>query len=628
MTWLYTLLFAGMVFSSTGDTITDRSNIYSNLNAPTKVVLVDETEKFEQNYPLSANGRVSVSNVNGSITVEAWDRNEVRLEATKVADSKETLQSVEIQIDAKPDHFSVETDYHWNTGRDGGWGRGRKMEVHFKLMVPRGAVLDEIETVNGSVVVSNFTNQTKVSAVNGNVTANNLRGAASLSTVNGTVAADFERLDPASRISLETVNGTVNLALPSDSNATIKADSVNGDIGNDFGLPVRKGKYVGRDMYGKLGTGETQVRLESVNGKLWVARKKDGRSASPAVDLLPKKAADEDDDDWDDDGGSAAKVKVKVDADKLNKHIEKSIKEAEKEIRKDLEKMKPEVDIDVEAIQKAAVESVDVAKIREKARAEMDRQRAEMARARDAVWGGGTPAIERKTNTIPVKGVPKVTIDAKNCDIKVSGWDKQEVRYVVTKVGSSRASSPLSVVDEESKAGITLKVDTSGDSSFGDEDDVRVEVFVPKKSDLKIITDGEIRLDGITGEIDLQGGDEAINVRDSGGRLNLKSGDARVRILGFRGALDAVTGEGELFLEGDFDRISAVSSDGSVVVTLPANGNADIESDVSALRVHNMPAPESSRNGQWRFGSGGAKYKFTVGDGEVTVRNLASVRAN
>lgn len=619
MTWLYTLVLAGMVFSSTGDTVTDRSNIYSNLNAPTKVVLGDETEKLEQNYPLSANGRVSVSNVNGSITVEAWDKNEVRLEATKVADSKETLQSVEIEIDSKPDSFSVETDYHWNTGgKDGGWGRGRKLEVHFKLIVPRGAVLNEIETVNGSVVVSNFTNQTKVSAVNGNVTANNLRGAASLSTVNGTVAADFDRLEPTSKISLETVNGTVNLMLPSDSNATVKADSVNGEIGNDFGLPVRKGKYVGRDMYGKLGSGETQVKLESVNGKLWVGRKKDGRNASPAVNLLPQKANDDDDDDdWDTDGGSASKGKI--DTDKLNKHIEKSMRDAQKQVEKSLEK------IDVEAIRKAAEVSVDAEKIREKVRADMERHRAEMARARDAMWNGGAPSIERKTNTITVKGVPKITVDAKECNVKVTGWDKQEVRYVVTKVAASRATSPMTVVDEESKAGITIKV-TTDDSVYDDEDDIRVEVFVPKKSDMKIISEGEIRLDGITGEIDLQGGDDDINVRDSGGNLSIKGGDARVRIVGFKGALDATTGEGELFLEGDFDKISAVSSDGNVVVTLPANGNADIESDVSALRVNDMPVPKSSGEGQWRFGSGGAKYKFTVGDGEVTVRNLASIK--
>ena len=87
MSWLYSIVFAGLLFSSNGG-----NNVNTNTNMavqepPAAVSVQDETEKFEQTYPLSANGRVSVSNVNGSIVVEAWDRNEVHLEATKTAAS-------------------------------------------------------------------------------------------------------------------------------------------------------------------------------------------------------------------------------------------------------------------------------------------------------------------------------------------------------------------------------------------------------------------------------------------------------------------------------------------------------------------------------------------------------------
>ena len=67
-------------------------------------------------------------------------------------------------------------------------------------MVPRGAMLNEIETVNGSVTVSNFTNIIKISAVNGSVKATNIRGTASLSTVNGEVIADFDRLESGTKV--------------------------------------------------------------------------------------------------------------------------------------------------------------------------------------------------------------------------------------------------------------------------------------------------------------------------------------------------------------------------------------------------------------------------------------------
>ncbi|NOT48781.1 MAG: hypothetical protein HOP17_13660, partial [Acidobacteria bacterium] len=184
MSWLYSIIFAGLVFS--GDNAV-KENSPLPVAEPAAVVVQGETERFEQSYPLSANGRVSVSNVNGSIVVEAWDKNEVRLEAVKTADTKEALADVQIKVDSRADFLSVEADYDsWRRDRgDKGWKNRGKLEVQFKLSVPRTAVLNEIETVNGSVNVSNFTNLTKASAVNGNVNATNLRGTAYLETVNG-----------------------------------------------------------------------------------------------------------------------------------------------------------------------------------------------------------------------------------------------------------------------------------------------------------------------------------------------------------------------------------------------------------------------------------------------------------
>ncbi|MDQ3042703.1 MAG: DUF4097 family beta strand repeat-containing protein, partial [Acidobacteriota bacterium] len=267
MSWLYTIVFAGLMLSSEGSLPITTSNNYTDSKV-TNVIVVDETERFEQTYPLNAGGRVSVSNVNGSIVIDTWDRNEIKLEYVKTADAKESLGEVEIKIDALQDSFSVQSNYlDWK--RPGASGRTyNKLTVEYRLTVPRAAVLDEIETVNGSVSISNAGNMTKASAVNGEVRATNLRGTANLSTVNGTVVANFDQLQTGSRISLETVNGSVDLMIPSDTNATIKADTVNGSISNDFGLPVRKGEYVGRDLYGKVGSGDVQIRLNSVNGAL------------------------------------------------------------------------------------------------------------------------------------------------------------------------------------------------------------------------------------------------------------------------------------------------------------------------------------------------------------------------
>ena len=360
MTWLYTMLFAGLVFSSH----TNPGPSPNFANNPHGMVLVsgvkgDETQHFEQTYPLNANGRVSVSNVNGSITVDSWERNEVKVEYTKSADSKDRLDDVDVQIDSKPEFLKIETDYgQWKRGSGDRWHNGGRLNVDIRLTVPGGAVLNEIETVNGSVSIANFRNIVKASAVNGSVSATNIRGTARLSTVNGELQVEMERLEAGSRISLETVNGKVNLLLPSDSNATLKADSVNGNISNEFGLPVRKGKYVGRDLYGRLGNGDVQIRLESVNGGLSIGRKKDGKNPSPATDLLPQK--DKDDEDWDNENDNDNDVSG-VEAAKINKEVAKAVKAQQKQTTKELAKAAKEIEMVQPEIAKITAESVEAA---------------------------------------------------------------------------------------------------------------------------------------------------------------------------------------------------------------------------------------------------------------------------
>ena len=622
MSWLYSIVFAGLLFGSNGEPTVNTSVGAAPQMAAPVAVAQDETERFEQSYPLSRNGNVSVSNVNGSVTVEAWDRDEVRLEATKIGDSKETLADVEIKVNATPDSFSVEAEYRglkWSDKRE---NRHRKLEVEFRLSVPRAAVLNEIETVNGSVTVSNFTNVTKVSAVNGSVSAMNLRGAASLSTVNGQVVADFDRVEGASKINLSTVNGQVNLTLPSDVNATLKADSLNGNITNDFGLPVRKGQYVGRDMYGRIGSGEAQIKLSSVNGGLTVTRKNDGRSPSPATNLLPNKKAD---DDWDGDIGRA------VDAAQIDREIARAVRESKRataEGLKEAEKAIENVGPMIEKIKIDEIKNLEKLRVNEKELQKKLKENMTPESLGPASWFPGSPVIEKKRDKFAVNGTPKVNVEARGCAVSVRGWDRPEVQYVVTELAGRRGQTST-VTENHTNSSLTLRV--VNDAGFANPgfrfnpERVRVEVFVPRKSNIKIATDGEIRLDGVSGNIELQGGDESINIRDVDGTLNLNADEAQVRVIGFSGSLVSQTACGDVYLEGDFKKLSAKATDGTVTLTVPTDANATLTSNTEIETEGIEVVREDERT--WKLGRGGSRYDFDFNDGKLVVRSTSSMNS-
>lgn len=645
MSWVISLVLAGLMISPGSNISVNTNNNFVNVNAP-QVVSLDETERFEQTYPLNANGKVSVSNVNGSITVEAWDRNEVRLEAVKTADTKEHLAEVQIKINALRDSFSVETDYgSWRRGESGTWKNKNydKLEVQYRLQVPRGAVLDEIETVNGSVTISNMTNSTKASAVNGNVRATNLRGTARISTVNGTTEADFDSLANTGQITLDTVNGKVLLTIPSDASATLRADTLNGQIVNDFGLPVRKGEYVGKDLYGKLGNGDLRIKLNSVNGDLMIKRKQDGKSVSPATNLLPQKNKDVDNDDDNDNDDEDKDDDNSVNIVKMNKEITKAVKDAQKESvkaiklsEKELAKIQPELDkVNAEAIKEAA-KIANSDEMRERIREAQRMQRREIARMGEIGWVA--PVIEKKTETFKVKGIPTVTVEAKDCPVTVKGWDKQEVQYVITSFSKTGKTLGYTVTQGEAQgeARVNIKVPEQAappdGAVFGDSNRVRVEVFVPKKSNLRILSNREVRLENVSGDINVEGGEESVNVRDVDGKLRVATCVGNIRIIGFSGDLESKTIDGAMNLEGNFEKINAQTADGTIVLTLPENANANIESnrkDIQTEGISLTALGDKKDMSVWRVGNGGNSYRlYTTADGQVFVRGSNNLKTS
>ncbi|MEO7538477.1 MAG: DUF4097 family beta strand repeat-containing protein [Pyrinomonadaceae bacterium] len=623
MSWLYTIVFAGLMFSTNGDLASDpQLNMRADAAMPV-VVVGDESEKFEQTYPLNANGRVSLSNVNGSIIVEAWDRNEVKLEYTKIADTRDRLADVEVRIDARPDSFNVETDYGNSNNRDR-WRNNGKLNVEFHLMVPRGAMLNEVETVNGSVSVANFVNVTKVSAVNGSVKATNIRGTANLSTVNGEVFADFDRLESGSKISLETVNGKVNLIIPSDANATVKADSLNGTITNDFNLPVHKGKYIGRDMYGRIGSGDVQIKLSSVNGGLSVGRKSDGKTLSPSTNLLPRKDKNDEDWDMDDEDSSSPSSKAEKGAARAARAAQRDAERALRQAQRDIETARPE-------LEKINDKLIDTEKLKEKIKETEMMRRNIMTQIANANFTSAVPRVEKKSNSFAVKGVPAVTINAKGCSVSIRGWDKNEVQYTATQLSDARRHSAIKITEDHTDTAVNIGVDSIGVESrrfLEDPNSFRIQVFVPRRSNLKITSSGEIRLESVTGDVELSGGDEAINVRDLDGKLRVTNADGRIRVIGFLGELDATTAGGSMSLEGDFNKLEAKGDGGDIVVTLSDAASAQLEascSDVQADGIGLVRVSSDDSRSIYKIGNGGGpKYHVTT-NGEVRVRGSSNL---
>jgi DUF4097 and DUF4098 domain-containing protein YvlB len=256
------------------------------------------TEEFHHTYPLGAGGRVELDNINGAVHITAWDKDEVKVDAVKYANTKERMDQAEIEVESGSSYVSIRTRYHdhENTWNSDGWNNPASVE--YTLTVPRNARLDEIQLINGPLDIHGVAGEVRASCINGRMTVQGLQGRVKLDSVNSRMDVQFDKLSN-SPIELSSVNGGIELTLPSDAKAEVEASTVSGSIEDSFGLHVNNHRWVGHDLRGELGSGGPRIQLSNVNGRIEIRHANDGRTLSTVKDLSKRDRDDDRDDDDD-----------------------------------------------------------------------------------------------------------------------------------------------------------------------------------------------------------------------------------------------------------------------------------------------------------------------------------------
>ena len=268
--------------------------------------------------PASAQTRVEVHNVRGSVTITAWDRNEIALGGSLGEGSK-------LEVSGSPDHLIVRVANPDGSSGWSWWGgnRGPREDTILSLSVPRAAAVEveavsadarieglvgsreiEVDSVSGDVRVqargerfglqsvsgdieaSGSAQRAHVETVSGDVTASGLDGEITVETVSGRVKAvgagvtrleagtvsgdlDFDLgVAPGARIEVETMSGDVTLRVPADLSARIEASTFSGSIRSDIGTVEEEEHGPGSSLKATAGSGEGSINLESFSGDI------------------------------------------------------------------------------------------------------------------------------------------------------------------------------------------------------------------------------------------------------------------------------------------------------------------------------------------------------------------------
>jgi hypothetical protein len=220
------------------------------------------SQEITKTYPMRPDGSFELNNVNGTVRIEGWDKDEVEVRAVKTTPDKQSLLDlVAIDIEATPEALSVSTRYPQQEGVE--------VAVDYVIHVPRHVQLSHVNNINGTLRIYSSESLGELHTVNGNIEVYESSGNMRAHTTNGNIYAELKSPGDARGASAETTNGSVLLAIPVDLPANLEARCMNGSFSSDLPM-VMQGAAQPRTVHGMLGHGGAPIHLGTVNGTIRV----------------------------------------------------------------------------------------------------------------------------------------------------------------------------------------------------------------------------------------------------------------------------------------------------------------------------------------------------------------------
>lgn len=259
------------------------------------------------------NGLVEIENPAGSLTVTGWARPEVAVtgslgrggEGISVTGEHNRIR-VEVETRGNPHDVSSTLEVRVPEGSrleiesfrgtivvSDVKGTVRAENVDGNISVSGAMREVDVETVNGSVDVSAPARRVHAGSVNGSVTVKGASGELEASTVNGSLLVSggtFSRahletvnggvrfegdLAPHAVLDLESVSGTVELALPATVAADFTVSTFSGTVENQLGPPAeRVSEYTSeKELSFTTGGGGATVTLHTLSGSITIRKR-------------------------------------------------------------------------------------------------------------------------------------------------------------------------------------------------------------------------------------------------------------------------------------------------------------------------------------------------------------------
>ncbi len=192
------------------------------------------------------------------IEVKTWEKSTVYFKAHITTEDGKYQDRYKLEIDERSNSISISSKaepvfkaFHdeWNKNNPGKkkryYNTGDMYEFNYVIYIPKNA---------------NF----KISSINGDLKSEVINGVFEADLINGNI--DIAKYS--GELDLSTINGEIDLKI---SNSQLVAETIHGDIYADEKLKLTSSdRHVGQKIAGSLGNGSNSLKLNTINGNMYL----------------------------------------------------------------------------------------------------------------------------------------------------------------------------------------------------------------------------------------------------------------------------------------------------------------------------------------------------------------------
>ncbi len=186
----------------------------------TTSLLARETEQISHEYTVQSRAKIDVEIIKGNITLESWGKQQIVVQITKYARTREELMSDPLTIQHDPKRLSIKAvpDY-------------KHIITDITIMVPGNTTIEIHISQEGDCYASSTPRIATIHTISGDIDiTTHTDGNIKATTEHGSIKLDCEAFSPESSIMLSAPHGSLTVGLPPLVNARLDALSQRGII--------------------------------------------------------------------------------------------------------------------------------------------------------------------------------------------------------------------------------------------------------------------------------------------------------------------------------------------------------------------------------------------------------------